>query len=116
MAIHRIEDDRKSELARLLRTKGKHSDGGGLYLQVASPGQASWAYQFRLAGKTRWGSIGPASIYSLADARDKHRDLRRLVHEGKDPRADAGEAAGATFEEALTYYLAEASPEWKGGT
>jgi integrase len=97
------------------RGKGKFRDGAGLYLDVRAPGQASWAYQFRLAGKTRWGSIGPASIYSLADARDKHRDLRRLVHEGKDPRADAAEAAGATFEEALIDYLAEASPEWKGG-
>ena len=39
MAIERIQGDNgKGELARLMRTKGKHSDGGGLYLQVASPG------------------------------------------------------------------------------
>jgi hypothetical protein len=98
------------------RGKGKFRNGAGLYLDVRAPVQASWAYQFRLAGRTLWGSIGPASIYSLADARDKHRDLRRVVHEGKDPRAGAGEAVGASFEVALTDYLANASPEWKGGT
>jgi hypothetical protein len=103
------------KLIAFSRGKGKFRDGGGLYLDVRASGQASWAYQFRLAGKTRWGSIGPASIYSLADARDKHRDLRRLVHEGKDPRADAGEAAGATFEEALTYTSRRHRPNGKAG-
>jgi hypothetical protein len=97
------------------RGKGKFRDGAGLYLDVRAPGQASWAYQFRLAGKTLWGSIGPASIYSLADARDKHRDLRRVVPEGQDPRAAAGEAVGATFEVALTDTSRMRRPNGKAG-
>ncbi len=108
------------KLISFTRGKGKFRDGAGLYLDVRAPGQASWAYQFRLAGKTLWGSIGPASIYSLDDARERHTELRKIIHkEGRDPRKPnpgAGEPAGATFEEALTDYLADASPEWKGGT
>src|SRR5258705_8430205 len=123
MPHHLLKAAEVPKLIAFRRGKGKFRDGAGLYLDVRAPGQASWAYQFRLNGKTLWGSIGPASIYSLVKARDKHRDLREIVHNGKDPReaahvgvVDAGacEPAGKTFDDALTDYLAEASPSWKG--
>ncbi len=127
MPHHLLKAAEVPKLIAFSRGKGKFRDGAGLYLDVRAPGQASWTYQFRLNGKTLWGSIGPASIYSLVKARDKHREKRELVHNGKDPRADAGAAdasttdavaekgASATFDDALTDYLAEASPSWKGG-
>jgi hypothetical protein len=37
MSIERLED---TDIAALIDTPGKHVDGGGLYLQVAEPGQA----------------------------------------------------------------------------
>jgi hypothetical protein len=102
---------KSADINRKRDQPGKHRDGAGLFLHVHKPGQASWGYKFRLNGKTLWGSIGPLSIYSLTQARDKHRDLRAIIHGGKDPRrAGAGEAAGASFETALTDYLREASP------
>jgi integrase len=131
MPHHLLKAAEVPKLIAFSRGKGKFRDGAGLYLDVRAPGQASWAYQFRLNGKTLWGSIGPASIYSLTKARDKHRDLRELVHKEIDPRkntadviaVDAGAAyvgaekpASATFGDALTDYLGEASPSWKGGT
>ncbi len=112
MAIHRIQDDKKGELARLARTKGKHSDGGGLYLQVAAPGQASWVWRH----KERWKSLGPADLYSITEVRDRVRDLNRAVHEGKDPwqmfASPTGKAAGKTFAEAMAEYLKAKSPHW----
>jgi len=82
MAIELITgDEKKGELARLMRTKGKHCDGGGLYLQVASPGQASWVWRH----KETWRSIGPASVYKVDKAREIARKLREAAHEGRDP-------------------------------
>lgn len=106
-----------AQVSRLLGVKGKHRDGGGLYLHVHKAGQASWCYQFRLGGRTLWGTIGPASLYPLAEARAKHTAFRRIIHEeGRDPRtAGPAAATGVTFKEALADYLADTAPEWKGG-
>src|SRR4051794_12670722 len=93
------------QIARLVETKGKHRDGAGLFLHVHKPGQASWGYKFRLNRQTLWGTIGPARLYSLAAARDRHAALCRIIKEEKrDPRklaitagapiAGAGEPAG----------------------
>jgi integrase len=112
MAIERIQETRKGELARLMRTKGKHCDGGGLYLQVAAPGQASWVYRH----KEQWKSIGPASVYRIDEAREKARDARKAVLEGRDPfqvlSAGRAQPAGKTFATALAEYLAAKSPYW----
>jgi integrase len=108
-----------AQIGGMLLKPGKHADGAGLYLQVAAKGQASWTFQFRWQGKTKWMSIGPQSLYSLAQAREEHTKLRIMVHEGIDPRttavADAGKLPGKSFDEAMTDYLDEASPDWKGG-
>src|SRR5260370_1936167 len=113
MAIERIQGDNgKGELARLMRTKGKHSDGGGLYLQVASPGQASWVWRH----KERWRSIGPASVYKIDEAREAARRLRKAVKEGRDPfqMLTAGRArpAGESFAEWLVKYLDKKQAQW----
>lgn len=109
MAIHRIQD---TKLDQLMRTKGKHPDGGGLYLQVASPGQASWVWRHL----ERWRSIGPASVYSLDEAREKARLLRKEVHEGGDPWQLLAERVARptskTFGEALAEYLDKKEPHW----
>jgi integrase len=116
MSIHRLKP---SEIAGKIEEPGKHADGGGLYLQVAQPGQASWVYRFAWEGKERWMSLGSAALYKLEEVRDRHHELRRLRDKGTDPRttaiATAGKHAGATFGEWLDKYLAEASPHWRGG-
>ena len=106
MAIHRIKTN---VLPALLKTPGKHPDGGGLYLQVCSVRSASWVYQYSLKKKVRWMSIGPAATFTLAEARAAHHEARRLRDRGIDPiearggaRAIHGPArvAGETFGEA----------------
>jgi len=113
MAIELITgNEKKGELARLMRTKGKHCDGGGLYLQVASPGQASWVWRH----KETWRSIGPASVYQIDKAREIARKLREAAHEGRDPfqMLTAGRArpVGATFGEWLSKYLDKKQVQW----
>jgi integrase len=119
MAIELITgDEKKGELARLMRTKGKHCDGGGLYLQVASPGQASWVWRHKPKGeeKEKWRCIGPASVYKVDKARDIARKLREAAHEGRDPfqMLTAGRArpVSATFADALSRYLDKKEAQW----
>ncbi len=117
MSIHRLKDP---DITGLIDTPGKHADGGGLYLQVAQPGQASWVYRFPWEGKERWMSLGPAALFKIEEVRDRHHELRKLRKAGTDPRttaiaAAASRPAGATFGEWLDKYLALASPHWRGG-
>lgn len=101
-----------SKVARLMRTKGKHPDGGGLYLQVASPGQASWVWRH----KERWKSIGPAELIDIQEARDRAHAARRAAFDGKDPfevlAGGRAESTGKTFGEAMEDYLAAKAPTW----
>lgn len=57
-------------------------DGGGLYLEVGKNGRKTWRYRYRLAGKENVFTIGEAT---LAEAREKHRQARRHVAEGRHP-------------------------------
>src|SRR5215813_9358109 len=64
---------------------GMHSDGGGLYLQVTRGGARTWIYRFMLHGRAREMGLGPLHIVTLAEAREKARECRRLRHDGIDP-------------------------------
>src|SRR5216684_8732250 len=113
MSIHRFGEKADKKVADLIENKsGKHSDGGGLYLQVASAGQASWVWRH----KERWKSIGPASVYKIEEAREIARGLRKAAHEGRDPfqMISAGRArpVGATFGEWLGKYLDKKEAQW----
>lgn len=113
-----IEHIRVGELDRLMRTKGKHSDGGGLILQVSAPGSASWVFRYkdRQTQKERWPCIGPASAYTLDQAREKARLCRVELHEGRDPSAflTSGRTAptGKLFSTAMAEYLKVKSADW----
>jgi hypothetical protein len=114
MSIERIKPT--SRVAHLIENEpGKHPDGGGLYLQVASPGNASWVFRH----KEKWGSIGPANAYKIEEAREKARTLRKEVAEGRDPfvllrsqRQPLAVATGKSFATALAEYLAVKAPTW----
>jgi integrase len=103
------------DIKSLLTKPGKHADGAGLYLHVRKSGSASWVAQYRFGGKTHWATIGPAALVSLAQARQKHLELRLSVFNGVDPRGTvAGLASpmGATFGEWLAKYLDKKETNW----
>src|SRR5438105_1109462 len=64
---------------------GYYPDGDGLYLQVTSAGAKSWVYCFSLRGRSREMGLGSAALLSLADARDRTVDARKLRDSGIDP-------------------------------
>jgi len=73
---------------------GLHADGGNLYLQVRD-GSKSWIFRYFIKGRTFSKTsgkpmsqdigLGPLHTVSLADARQKATEYRKLLLEGIDP-------------------------------
>lgn len=63
----------------------KLSDGGGLYLLVKSNGSKYWRLKYRFDGKEKLFSIGVYPVVTLADARRKRDDAKKLLSDGVDP-------------------------------
>jgi integrase len=78
-----------------IRTPGRHADGNGLYLVVDPSGARRWLYLFRWQGKLKEMGLGGTTLVSLAEARSRAAEARRLVHEGTNP-IEARRAASAT--------------------
>jgi hypothetical protein len=76
--------------------KGMYHDGGGLYLQVSGGGAKSWIYRFTLDGRPREMGLGPVNAISLADARKRAAEYRRMRHDGNRP--DRGPTVAARRE------------------
>lgn len=60
-------------------------DGGGLYLEIAPAGGKWWRLKYRHGGKEKRLSLGTYPDTSLADARSKRDDARKLLAAGIDP-------------------------------
>lgn len=65
----------------------KLTDSGGLYLHVQPGGSKLWRMKYRYCGKEKLLSFGPYPLVSIADARHKRDDAKRLLLEGNDPSA-----------------------------
>src|SRR5689334_17361072 len=64
----------------------KLTDGGGMYLEIMPTGSKIWRMAYRQAnGKPNRLTFGPYPEVTLARARDKRMEARRLLHEGIDP-------------------------------
>ncbi len=70
-----------------LRSPRKFSDGGGLYLLVAPIGGQYWRYNYRFNGKQKTLALGIYPDVSLAKARARHQEARRLLAVGIEPSA-----------------------------
>ncbi|PSO19146.1 site-specific integrase [Bradyrhizobium sp. MOS003] len=100
---------------------GRHSDGGGLYLQVGDGGARSWLflYKERGSGKRRELGLGSAAEKGgvpLADARKGAEGLRSTIAEGKDPASQrkAEALAGTTFGDFADAFLESIKAGFKG--
>ena len=59
-------------------TKGKHHDGGGLYIRITRQGKGLWTYRFRLNKKSHEMSLGTFPEVKLSEAREKLAEQKRL--------------------------------------
>jgi len=83
----------------------KQSDGGGLFMLVTTTGSKLWRLAYRFDGKQKLLALGRYPVTSLANARIKRDDAKRLLADGIDPsvnrkeeRRNARMARANTFE------------------
>ncbi|MER8570630.1 integrase arm-type DNA-binding domain-containing protein [Mesorhizobium sp. M1338] len=91
---------------------GRHSDGGGLYLQVEPGGSKSWVFMWKRDGKRTAMGLGRYPDNGLGDARGKAEAARKNLAAGRDPllqvRQEAErEEADKTFSECVDLFLDE---------
>ncbi|WP_260430265.1 tyrosine-type recombinase/integrase [Burkholderia stagnalis] len=108
--------DAKCRNARFDEAGGnKLFDGGGLYLDLRSSGSKKWRLKYRFNGKENLLTFGDYPATSLADARSRRDEAKRLLAEGKNPaferdveKQTRAIAAQNTFEAvALEWYEAQ---------
>jgi len=78
-----------TEIKRAKATERAYSmgDGGGLYLWVKPTSGKLWRWSYRFNGKEKLMSLGKYPDVSLALARERHADARKLLTTGIDPMA-----------------------------
>ena len=68
-------------------------DGGGLFLLITPTGGKLWHMKYRFNGKERKLTFGAYPSITLADARQRREDARKLLANGIDPSAAKKELA-----------------------
>jgi len=111
--------------AREVATKTKpgiYGDGGGLYLKVTPTGTKSWVYRYWVDGRRHALGLGPTHTVTLAEAREKAREQRRLRLDGHDPAATkrakiaakrVETAKAMTFRECAEAYIRAHEAGWR---
>lgn len=92
---------------------GRHGDGRGLFLYVKPTGARSWVLRYQVSGRRRDLGLGAYPAVSLAMARDRAADARRLIAEGQDPITKKHQAKPKTFREAALELIESRRPGWK---
>jgi hypothetical protein len=94
----------------------KHTDGAGMYLLVKETGKY-WRMNYRFLGKRKTLALGVYPDVSLATARKRRDEARRLLAEGIDPgqakrdeRNTRTAAAAQTFEAVANQWLLKIAP------
>ncbi|MCL2874814.1 MAG: integrase arm-type DNA-binding domain-containing protein [Betaproteobacteria bacterium] len=100
----------------------RYADGGGLYLNVHTGGSRSWVFRYMRHGIARWMGLGPYPDVSLAEARERAAEQRKLIRAGIDPlgekkivtaKAKAESAKAVTFDWCAEQYITAHAPSWK---
>ena len=124
-----MTDNRTRSLNRLTSLKvarakrpGMYADGGSLYLRVAPGGSKQWIFRYTApSGRVRDMSLGAVHTFSLAEARERAADARKLRADGIEPinhkRARlaalrAADAKAMTFEQCARGFIKDNEAEW----
>ena len=101
---------------------GYHGDGGGLWLKVTKTGSKSWIFRYTRDGKTKDMGLGPTITVSLAEARQKALECRKLLIDCRDPlderknqrlQAKLDSSRDRTFSECAISYIDAHKSGWK---
>jgi integrase len=97
----------------------KLSDAGGLYLRVETNGSKFWCLKYRFVAKEKKLSLGAYPEVTLARARERQLEARRLLDDKIDPserkkqdKRAAEVAAANTFEAVAREWFCKFQPTW----
>lgn len=105
-----------------VKDRGLHADGKGLYLRIGPTGAKSWIYRYRNEGQRHDLGLGPYPDISLADARERAAEQRKLRLNGHDPllirragrdQAKLAKAKRMTFRQCAEAYINAHKAGWK---
>ncbi|RJL23787.1 tyrosine-type recombinase/integrase [Pectobacterium polaris] len=101
--------DIKVRTAKPADKQYKLTDGNGMHLLIHPNGSKYWRLQYRFGGKQKMLALGVYPDVSLADARARRDDARKLLANGSDP-GDKKKSDKIEQSEALTFR--EVAIEW----
>ncbi|CNI24866.1 MULTISPECIES: tyrosine-type recombinase/integrase [Yersinia] len=100
----------------------KLSDGGGLFLLVKTTGSRCWRLKYRIAGKEKLLAFGVYPDITLAEARAKRDEAKRILAVGGDPgeekkveKQTRKVSIDNTFEALAREWHAYKRPNWSKG-
>lgn len=103
-----------------LESVKKYSDGGGLHLRIEPRGSKLWRMQYTFGNKQKSLTFGKYPIVSLAEARRKRDEAKKLIANGIDPaervrieKIARKIASGNTFNAVADDLLAKAKRDGK---
>ncbi len=98
-------------------------DGEGLYLEVLPSGSKLWRLKYHYLGKEKRISLGAYPIVTLAEAREKRSEAKKLLAKGIDPAFAKEEkrrkmliAAANTFETVAREWHEKQALRWTPNT
>jgi integrase len=98
-----------------------YADGGSLYMRIAPGGSKQWVFRYVRAGRLRDMHIGPCHTFTLAEARDRATEARKLLIDGIDPltaKRDrmaalrAADAKAMTFQQCVEGFIRDNGSSW----
>jgi integrase len=104
-----------------LKAPGRYAVGDGVQLQISKWHTKAWVFRYERFGRPHYMGLGPCDLISLAEARAKGREARRLLLDGVDPlalkRQKRNEAAlrqarEQTFEACARAYITAHDAGW----
>ena len=100
---------------RQIKAPGRYADGNGLYPIVDPSGARRWVLRTVVQGRRRDIGLGGAQLVSLAEARDKAQQYRKMARDGGDPLAEMrkNRTPAPTFAEAARAVHAEHVQTWE---
>ncbi len=105
-----------------LNKPGCYCDGKKLWLQITRTGSKSWLFRYMVAGVAKNMGLGPFPDITLAVAREKALEARKLLLEGIDPCQQKRErkaeqrledAKKMTFDQCAASYISAHRGSWK---
>jgi len=92
---------------------GRHGDGRGLFLYVKPTLARSWVLRYQVQGRRHDLGLGAYPDVTLAMARQRATDARRLILAGDDPIAKRRQAQPKTFKDAALELIESKRSGWK---